>query len=338
MSERAPLRLAVVGCGRATARLHLPALRRVPGVHVVALADRHPERAAALSRAFGVARIEASLGEVLARVDVDAVAVCTQPESHVDLAREALAAGKHVLVEKPLARTVAECDTLAAARGDAPRVVAVGFNLRHHRLLRRARALVDEGRLGTLRAIRGAFVTDVDLRGDAVFDLGSHHFDLWRWLAHADVESVVAQTSADGATTSVSAQLSRGVQAIVMLGERSAPLHELELLGDRGVLVVSPYDPDGLRVRSVGRGSRVRARLAAAARSAAALPAVLRQVAGGGSDYARSYAGMWEAFAAAVAGEDADSLATLEDGRAAVAIAAAAIRDVGFRRRGGHPA
>ena len=68
MSERAPLRLALVGCGRATARLHLPALRRVPSVDVVALADRHPERDAVDADAEGVMRFgEAARARVAAR-------------------------------------------------------------------------------------------------------------------------------------------------------------------------------------------------------------------------------------------------------------------------------
>src|SRR5438270_12767855 len=94
------VRLAIVGCGFVTVDRHLPALRHVPEIDVVALADLDPRRAAEAAESFGLDAATLEVERLLAAPEVDAVAVCTPPASHVELALAALDAGKHVFLEK----------------------------------------------------------------------------------------------------------------------------------------------------------------------------------------------------------------------------------------------
>src|SRR2546423_90178 len=106
------IRLGVIGCGQVAELRHLPALRRVSGVEVAALADVDPLRLERVARQFGVARRCSNYSDLIETGDVDAVAVCVPPALHAVVARAALDAGKHVFIEKPLALCLAECDLL----------------------------------------------------------------------------------------------------------------------------------------------------------------------------------------------------------------------------------
>ncbi len=134
------------------------------------------------------------------RDDVDVVDICTPGDSHAEIALAALAAGKHVLCEKPLANTVAEAETMAAAAEEAQRrgvLSAVGFNYRRTPALALARQLVADGAVGTVRHIRAQYLQDwiVDpefpllwrLQKDkagsgALGDIGAHIIDLSQFL------------------------------------------------------------------------------------------------------------------------------------------------------------
>src|SRR5437879_612052 len=100
--------LGIIGCGRAAQQLHLPALRFVPAMKVAALADVDLSRLETAARESPNARRYSEPGELLADSELNAVAICTPPQTHAELALAALAAGKHVLVEKPLALTIAD--------------------------------------------------------------------------------------------------------------------------------------------------------------------------------------------------------------------------------------
>src|SRR5437763_3597077 len=105
------LRVAVVGCGYWGPKL-IRAAAALPEVEIAALVDREPALATRVQRHFPAARTSTSLTEALADEAIDAVFVATNPATHVELAAEALSAGKHVLVEKPLALSAADCRTL----------------------------------------------------------------------------------------------------------------------------------------------------------------------------------------------------------------------------------
>ncbi|MFJ8021630.1 Gfo/Idh/MocA family protein [Streptomyces sp. NPDC096311] len=168
---------------------------------VRAMADRH-----------GWAAAETDWRALIARDDVDLVDICTPGDSHAEIALAALAAGKHVLCEKPLANTVEEAEAMteaaeaAFARGQ---MSMVGFNYRRLPATSLARKMVAEGRLGALRHVRVTYLQDwlvdpefpltwrlrKELAGSgALGDLGAHIVDLAQYLAGEPVVGVSALT------------------------------------------------------------------------------------------------------------------------------------------------
>jgi predicted dehydrogenase len=139
--------------------------------------------------------------ELLARDDIDAVIVATPPDSHVEIARAAISAGIHVLVEKPAARHVDELLGLPQLAAEHDVRVRVGFNLRYHRAFQQARRLVDSGILGPLLFVRARYghggrvglasewrAQPQRSGGGELIDQGVHLIDLARWFLGEFVE------------------------------------------------------------------------------------------------------------------------------------------------------
>src|SRR2546423_2600458 len=124
------MRVACFGAGWSAENRHLPAMRDHPGFEVVAVADPHEDRAAALARSAGVARHFAVPGpaELPVLDEVDAVVCAAPPLAHREVVEQALRAGKHVLCDKPLAVGADAVADLDRAAGDAGRVLSVMHN------------------------------------------------------------------------------------------------------------------------------------------------------------------------------------------------------------------
>nr|BFD81649.1 Gfo/Idh/MocA family oxidoreductase [Streptomyces sp. Xyl84] len=185
-------------------------LPRRPVLAAVCGRDAAAVRAAA--DRYGWAGAETDWRDLIARDDIDLVDICTPGDSHAEIALAALAAGKHVLCEKPLANTVAEAEEMARAAEAARargQVAMVGFNYRRVPATALARRMVAEGRLGTLRHVRVTYLQDwlVDpgfpltwrlrreLAGSgALGDLGAHIVDLAQYLAGENLAGVSALT------------------------------------------------------------------------------------------------------------------------------------------------
>jgi predicted dehydrogenase len=184
--------VAIVGCGL-IGRKRAGALC---GAHLAACADVRAEQAEALAAAFAPGIPATSdWRAAVNRPDVDIVVVATTNDALAEVTRAALAAGKHVLVEKPAARTVAELDTIADAAARANRLVRVGFNHRYHAALQKAREIIDSGALGDLMFVRGRYghggrlgyerewrADPARSGGGELIDQGVHLIDLSRWF------------------------------------------------------------------------------------------------------------------------------------------------------------
>jgi predicted dehydrogenase len=196
-------RVAIVGCGF-IGRKRAAALA---GARLVACADLAPDRATALAETTPGAAAMADWRGAVSRDDVDVVVVATTNDALTPIAIEALRAGKHVLVEKPAARNLAEVERLIEAAATAARLVRVGFNHRYHPALQKARELVDSGILGPLMFVRGRYGHggrvgyDQEWRanptlsgGGELIDQGVHIIDLAGWFlgAFATVEGLAA--------------------------------------------------------------------------------------------------------------------------------------------------
>ncbi len=195
--------VALVGCGlighkRAQAVAAAGAAGRA---RLVACADRQVERAEALARTvtdtagLSVVAVVPDWRQAIDRPDVDIVIVATTNDALAEVSTFAVDAGKHVLVEKPGARTAGELDPLIAAARRHRRQVRVGFNHRYHPALAKAKAIVDEGSLGELMFVRGRYGHggrpgyDREWRADPalsgggeLIDQGVHLIDLARWF------------------------------------------------------------------------------------------------------------------------------------------------------------
>ena len=333
------LRLAVVGCGRVAVEMHLPALRQVPEVRVTALCDPDRARAERMAAALGGV-VVTELGPALDLAD--AVAVLTPPVAHADLVLAALDAGKSVLVEKPLAASLTDCDRMLAS-GSAARVM-VGLNLRHHRLVQEARHFVRSGRLGRVSLVRSLFTHDrtgqdspawhhrADTGGGILHNEAGHHFDLWRFLLGVEVEEVACTSLGrppyQAAAAAVSARLSDGTLASGSFGLHTGSHNELEICGEAGRLLLSCHRFDGLLFQAHdGHSGDARDRW----RQASAL---LRQLPEGlaarrrGGDLRDSFRRMWQHFVDCVRGR-AEPNASLADGRSAVTITTACTEAAG---------
>ncbi|MCI0437052.1 MAG: Gfo/Idh/MocA family oxidoreductase [Gemmatimonadetes bacterium] len=187
MSE---LRFGLIGCGD-IGRLRAAALARTPGCRLIATSDADAQRARNLATRFH-AQTDRDWLTLLQRNDVDAVIVSTPPALHARMCVAALEAGKHVLCEKPLARSSAECRTMVNAAARAKLQLATGFNYRFYPSFARAKELLAAGAIGELDHIRGyggysatshnqPWVHDGGtVGGGALRDIGIHLIDLTR--------------------------------------------------------------------------------------------------------------------------------------------------------------
>lgn len=182
------LGIGVIGAGSISA-MHLQSYAANPDVELVAVYDRNVERAEERAAKYGVARAYATLEELLADPKVDAVSICTWNNSHAELAIAALEAGKHVLVEKPLSKTMQEAEAIAAAVERTGKLLQVGFVRRFSANAKLLRQFVDAGDLGevyyakasNIRRIGnpGGWFADVERSGGGpLIDIGVHVLDL----------------------------------------------------------------------------------------------------------------------------------------------------------------
>jgi predicted dehydrogenase len=199
--------VAVVGCG--VGKLHLEAWRTLPGRFAVrALCDLDEAKAASLAKEFGVAEATADLATLLRRDDLDVIDICTPSATHVALAEAALGAGRHVVLEKPLAGSLAEADRLVAAAARARARLMPVFQYRWGNGLLKLRHLRAKGLGGRLRFStvetlwkRGPDYYANPWRGRWKTELGGcltthaiHAHDLLRWVA-GPIRSVFARTA-----------------------------------------------------------------------------------------------------------------------------------------------
>jgi predicted dehydrogenase len=182
---------AVIGCGRIS-QVHLAALAREPRARLVAVADVEASAAQSAGDAFGVPHFEGA-APMLAAVKPDAVVVCTPPHTHRALAEAALAAGAHVLCEKPFAITIEDARAMARAAEESGRALMMASKFRYVGDLVKAKSIIDSGILGEIILIENEFCSRVDMKnrwnaqaevsgGGVLIDNGCHSADIVRYL------------------------------------------------------------------------------------------------------------------------------------------------------------
>src|SRR5258706_15671336 len=183
--------VAILGCGLIGQKRS----KTLAGTKLVVCADVDEKKSQALASGFPDCDSTADWFSAAQREDVDIVIVATTNDALVKTSLSAVEAGKHVLVEKPAARNVAELDPLIEAAKTNNVLVRVGFNHRYHPALLKARELVDAGNLGELMFVRGRYGHggrkgyDREWRanpslsgGGELIDQGVHLIDLLSWF------------------------------------------------------------------------------------------------------------------------------------------------------------
>lgn len=347
VAEARILRTAVVGAGF-MGRVHAEAARRA-GVRVVAALGGSPDSAERAALALGAERGYPTLAALLADAEVDVVHVCTPNVRHAEVAEAALAAGAHVICEKPLATGIADATRLVEAAGG--RVATVPFVYRFHPMVRELRARLARGEAGAVSTVVGQYLqdwlsrpTDDDWRVDSAIggpsrafaDIGSHWCDLFEFVTGDRIARLSARTAvvqdrpaASNASTedtaAVQFQTISGVLGTLVVSQvaagRKNRLH-LEISGTEASFGFDQEDPERLWV---GRreGNQVLLRdpdtLSESAARYSLLPA----------GHAQGYQDCFDAFVAdtyrAVRGDTPDGLPTFADGLRAVRITEAVL-------------
>jgi D-xylose 1-dehydrogenase (NADP+, D-xylono-1,5-lactone-forming) len=249
-----PVRLGLLSTARINARV-LAAARDFRRVEVVAVASRDRRRAEDYAREHGVGRAHGSYEDLLSDPEVEAVYVSLPNALHVEWSIRALEAGKHVLCEKPLDRRPDEVERAFDAAEQADRFLLEAFMYRHHPQAGRLGELVEDGAIGELRLLRGAFsfpLTDLgnvrmrpDLDGGALMDVGCYCVHALRFLAGepevATGEQVLGSTGVD-VRFAGTLRFSCDVVGHFDCGFDLPARRELEAVGSDGVLsVLDPW-------------------------------------------------------------------------------------------------
>jgi predicted dehydrogenase len=148
------LRIGVLGAARIAPLAIVKPAARVDGVAVTAVAARSPERARAFAGKHGIARVHETYDDLLADPDIDAIYNPLPNGLHAEWTLKAIAAGKHVLCEKPFTANEAEAVQVADAAEASGLVVMEAFHYRYHALAERMREIAHDGRLGEVTAVR----------------------------------------------------------------------------------------------------------------------------------------------------------------------------------------
>ncbi|MEM7735744.1 MAG: Gfo/Idh/MocA family oxidoreductase [Deinococcota bacterium] len=249
--------VAILGTGM-VADYHHQAVEAQDNAHLVAVSHHNPDKFAELSARFGVPCL--AYDEVLARADVDVICICTPSGQHAEQTIQAAEAGKHVLVEKPMALTLKDADAMIAACDRAGVSLGVALQRRAEPLFQQIKAATEAGDLGdltlgvvTIPYVRDdAYYTQADWRGTWALDGGGvlmnqgiHLVDLLIWLMG---DPVSVQAYADTLhrnvevedTLAASLKFANGSLATITATTTAAPgfAHRLEVYGTQGGIQV----------------------------------------------------------------------------------------------------
>ncbi len=190
------VRIGIIGCGGIANGKHMPSLKQLKGVEMVAFCDLILERAEAAKKQFGTpdAKVYTNYKELLEDKTIDVVHVCTPNRSHSFITVDALEAGKHVMCEKPMAINTIEAQKMLDAAKRTGKLLTIGYQTRQSA---QAQYLKHEAEIGTFgdiyfaracavrrRAVPtwGVFLNEYEQGGGPLIDIGTHALDLPLWL------------------------------------------------------------------------------------------------------------------------------------------------------------
>jgi predicted dehydrogenase len=269
------IRYGIIGFGRFAEKTIAPAIQASPNSQLVALQKRSLEQARARAKEFGVPLAFDSVEQLVSHPEVDAVFIVSANSAHRPETLAAADAGKHVLVEKPIALNVREAEEMIGACDRAGVKFMVGHMLRLSPLVVRIRELIRSGEIGSVKFARADFVYDARLShrgwlydrsvagGGPIYDIGVHCLDTLRFVLEDEVVSVKSECEPwpTPAQTEAMAHLllrfSRGVVGSVFCSFVS-PVRRtfIEVAGTEGILSATHFTGSSTTVRLLLEGER----------------------------------------------------------------------------------
>ena len=270
-----PVRIGCLGAARIAPAALLNPAQKCDTAMVAGLAARDPSRAQLLAARYSIPRVYNSYRELVDAAELDAVYVPLPNGLHAEWTLAALAAGKHVLCEKPFTANAREAEQVASAADATDRVVMEAFHWRYHPLAARLLEIVASGEVGEVRRLDAALVIplpkrsdirwQLDLAGGSLMDVGCYPVHMARTLAGAepDVTAAVAKQRTPGLDRWIRAELrfADGRTGRITAGMWASPLFRahLRVIGARGVMtVINPLAPHRFNLVIVRRGRRAR--------------------------------------------------------------------------------
>lgn len=246
------LRLGILGTG-GIVRLAVPQMQQFAGVQIAAIASRSQDKAAAIAQELSIPTAHGSYEALIADPSIEAVYIALPITMHAEWTLKALAAGKHVLCEKPLAPSSQEARQIAEAAALRGRVVWEGFMVRHHPQWRAVSQIIADGRIGTVRAVQGmltrtppnafdpaAIANRAELGGGVLLDGGCYMVHLSRLAFGSEPERVAAVADVEpavGVATYFSAMMAfKAGVASFTLSSRLRRFQRFLIVGTEGSL------------------------------------------------------------------------------------------------------
>jgi len=269
MTMQSAIRWGLIGYGDLAGKRSAAALRQATGSSLAGIWGRNTQKARAFADQHAIPHAHDSLKSLLAS-DIDAAYICTPPDSHAEYALAALAANKHVLVEKPMASSVAECEMIVRAAKVKGITLGVAYYRRAYPKMQKVKELIDSGVLGVPTWVNIASHSWFNPAADgakhwrvekarsggagALADIGVHRFDLLDyWLgpstvAFHDLQHLVHGYEVDDGA-SVVLKLTNGAPVHAYFAWNSKTwIDRFEIVGSEGKIIADPLDTEALTV------------------------------------------------------------------------------------------
>ena len=256
------LSVGVIGAG-GIAQSHIGAIEENDNIRLVAVMDVDSERAEAVANRYS-AKAYTTLEPLLDNPAVEAVHVCTPHNLHADQVVAAAQAGKHVIVEKPMALTLADCDRMIAACEEAGKILMVGQVMRYYPVNRKIKQVIADGEIGNVgHLVRRRYsyfhpapsgsggrhwYLDLEIGGNCVlYCFGPHEYDILHWYLDSPVTQVYAQGTEStelyrGQKDSYTAMLTHANGAVSVLSQSvvcHSGAHDQYIVGSKGSMMLS---------------------------------------------------------------------------------------------------
>lgn len=190
------VRIGIIGCGGIANGKHMPSLSKLKDIEMVAFCDIIPEKAEKAKAEYGSAdaKVYADYKELLKDKTIDVIHVCTPNRSHAPISIDAMKAGKHVMCEKPMAKTAADAREMVKVANETGMKLTIGYQHRHKPESIYLKSVIERGDLGEIYlgkafAVRrrgtpnwGVFLNEYEQGGGPLIDIGTHSLDVTLYL------------------------------------------------------------------------------------------------------------------------------------------------------------